>query len=251
MTTEKVIDRIRKLLKLSESSDVNEAANAAAAAQRLMERHNILAAALAVEDDEGDRFKVTQHDDSPLTSGKRIAMWKVRLAQSIAGVNGCEVYFNEDEGGAQDVCLVGSTSDAENVGKLFAYLAAEIDRLAKSYGKPKGRKKAKKRDRTALQSFREGAVDTVHWRLIDAQEAARAAARKEANKDCTALATLDKAIAVLDQRAGQARDYYENILMPEELLDKEVERDWSAYAAGTVAGRGLKLTGAQGEIEGS
>ncbi len=261
MTDEKIISKIRTLLKLSKATAhkdedaeaaLREAANAAAMAQRLMEKHNIQAATIAVEDDDAtDRFKIQEHGETPLASGKRLAMWKVRLAQSLAGVNGCEVYFNEDDAGARDICLVGATADAENVGKLFVYLAAQIDRLAAVYGKPKGRKKARKRDRTALQSFREGAVDTVHWRLLDAQEAARAAARKEANKNCTALATFDKAIAVLDRRAEEAREYYEKILMPEELVDTEVERDWSAYAAGTVAGRGLKINGDRDQIEGS
>jgi len=238
MTQTKIVDRIRKLLKLAESSNVDEAANAAAHAQRLMERHNIDVALL--DDGAGkDRWAVSDHPDMPLATGKRIATWKVRLCQDLAEVNGCEAYFNADEGGAMDLCLVGAREDALNVQRLYTYLTTEIDRLAVCF-RAALPKRAKVR--TALESFRVGAVDTIHWRLKEAQEAARKAARKAARAESsTALARIDTAIARLDSRAAEARSFYENVLNPEPAADREETRDWGAYQAGVVAGSQLDL----------
>lgn len=238
MTQTKIVDRIRKLLKLATSSNVEEAANAAAHAQRLMERHNIDVALL----DDGaaeSRWSVSDHPDMPIETGKRIATWKVRLCQDLAGVNGCEVYFNADDDGTSDLCLVGAREDALNVQRLYTYCTSEIDRLATCF-RAALPKRAKVR--TALDSFRVGAVDTVHWRLQEAQEAARKAARKAARaQSSTALARVDTAIARLDSRAAEAQRYLADVLNPEPAADREETRDWGAYQAGVVAGSQLDL----------
>ena len=53
MDRDKLLDRIKRLLRLAESSNVHEAASAAARAQELMSRHRIEAASLEADSTAG------------------------------------------------------------------------------------------------------------------------------------------------------------------------------------------------------
>lgn len=237
---DKISDKIRKLLRLSESSNVEEAANAAAAAQRLMEKHNIERAML-LGDHESWAPKL--HFDAPLVTGKRISTWHVSLAQDVARVNGCAVFVHEERLGdaliCAAICLVGTSEDVVNARHIFNFLRTEIDRLAAQYGRER-RERRQKNNRTALNSFRIGAVNTIHWRLLETLEAARKSARKSA-KGSVALVRVDNAIAQLDQRIDAAKALLAAAANGTPSGRARSKIDWGAYAMGQQAAKNIDL----------
>jgi hypothetical protein len=254
MLNDKVVDKIRKLLRLAESADVNEAAAAAGAAQRLMEEHRIDQAMISLDDDESDgtpdEEDIRSWADEPLESSGRLPGWKSQLAVAIAGVNGCQVFLGRAYKGDDydhpqtTLCLVGRPSDVASVRYLFAYLTKEIDRLCKLHGRGLGR--------TWANSFRVGAVHTVRKRLKQAQEKARLDARsKLKGKGTTALAKLDLALARVDKRALEAEAWMKEHLKLTSARSSRTRRDWDAYAAGKRAGGSIDLSGPTGGRRGS
>lgn len=237
---DKISDKIRKLLRLSESSNVEEAANAAAAAQRLMEKHNIERAML-LGDHESWAPKL--HFDAPLVTCKRVSPWHISLAQDVAMVNGCAVFVHEEQLDGNlisaSICLVGTTEDVANAQHIFNFLRTEIDRLAAQYGRAR-RERRQKNNRTALNSFRIGAVSTIHWRLLETLEAARKSARKSA-KGSVALVRIDNAIAQLDRRIDAAKALLDSAANGTPAGRASSKIDWGAYAMGQKAAKNIDL----------
>lgn len=246
----KISERIRKLLRLSKSDNVAEAANAAAQAQRLMEKHQLDVAMLSADvHDGGEPWKVREHHDKPLAKGKRIPLWKVTLAQGLAGLNGCKIYMLQWEGDSTSVnemCLIGTDSDVGGVHAMFKYLAKEIGALARVYrAKTKGKRKHLN---VAVDSFRRGAVDRCVQRLRAEQERVRdeerAAARALAGDSTTALARVESAIALLDARLLAARACLD-ALGPEPSADRGYSQDWDAYERGRKAADSIDLNASE------
>ena len=187
----KTIDRIHKLLRLAESSNVHEAATAAARAQALMERHRIERATLDLEPD-----SIRDHRDRPLVSASRLPQWRAMLATVVAESNGCRVYLRRERASSH-VVVVGTREDAVHVAALEAHLSAEVERLTRAIGHGRGRR--------WCTHFRLGAVSTLGLRLRQARDRARAEARRQAQDaesgptGAHALARLDTALCRLDQ----------------------------------------------------
>lgn len=255
----KIRDRIAKLLRLAKSSNVQEAANAAAHAQRLLEQHNIAAASV---DETGSRFQVKDHGDDPLLGGRRIAPWRWCLVHTLAELNGCATYVHEFEpDGYQEVCLIGTTEDVDHVRAMFGHLTREVERLAVAY-KPRGKKSV----RVAKSSFRLGAVDMIEERMVDVQREVRRRARCQARDaerrarrsnegsgstgvtappSSAPLAIIDRALARLDERAKDAERLLDDLTDPGPPVgEHEQTIDPRAYAAGLRAGGRVSLEGA-------
>ena len=98
---DKLLDRVRKLLALTESPNVHEAALAAARAQALIDAHRLQGLLDAEED-----APVVDGRSAPLESGRRLRKWKVVLASALAGQLG---RFIAAEDGLNDK---GQPSDA-------------------------------------------------------------------------------------------------------------------------------------------
>lgn len=186
---EKILTRVRNLLKLAESgSNENESAAAAAAAQKLIERHKLDAAMLDATGDEGriDEEEVRDCED-PLDRSKSKIAWKGRLASGIARANSCRIYWR---GGT--IQIVGAPSNVGTVRYLYSYFVREADRLAKKYAG---------NGRAWLHAWRVGLADTISARLLSARQEARADALGEArtaDQRGVALARVNTGIARLD-----------------------------------------------------
>src|SRR5215471_21045969 len=87
-----VIDKIKKLLALSESSNPHEAANAAARAAELMFEHKIQSADLEIAG--GGKRPAEAVIETTLHGGKWREFWKGQLADSLARSMGCRVYWH-------------------------------------------------------------------------------------------------------------------------------------------------------------
>lgn len=195
-------ERIRRLLALSESSNVHEAAAAAAKAQELMSKHQIDSAELAEQAGEVDEPLC---DEDLQVFGARLVTWRATLAGAVAEANGCDSYNQvwRGEGGRQVRALtriVGPASSVQAVRYLVAYLEREIGRLCQ-VERSAGRSEA-----YWLNSFRLGASYEIGRRV---KEAARAAKTAAAGHGC-ALARIDRdagrvAAAMAAKEMGKSR----------------------------------------------
>lgn len=223
-----IVDRIAKLLRLAEgTSNPNEAAAAAAQAQRLMTKHQI-----ERSDVEGDPDGV-QQDDRPLFTGKRVKPWLIALANGCAQNNGCmTVVATADK---SRVHLVGRAEDIAVVRELFRYLRKEIEyhvKLARAAGFVWG---------PHVGQFRLGAVVAVSM--------AMERARKQAAAEVSSTA-----IVKLDDDAERAEQWaYENIegLRPNNDRKYQVEVDDGdrAFRAGIAVGEQIPIINPKRTIE--
>ena len=129
---EKMLERIRRLLALSKSTNVHEAEAAAAKAQELLFKYNI---------DEADvpgaqKAKSTyQKVLIELGEGRAVA-WKRTLLFAVARTNFCTAFFSHsiDSRGhlhrLNRMSLVGEPHNIEVVSYLLDYLSSEIIRLS-------------------------------------------------------------------------------------------------------------------------
>lgn len=85
--TDRILDKVRKCLALSKSSNEHEAASALRQAQKLMEIHGLSEASLVADSISGSKFKSK-------TSISRPKFWEASLVNLVAGAFGCRMYWN-------------------------------------------------------------------------------------------------------------------------------------------------------------
>lgn len=231
MSSEKIVDKIRRLLRLSESPNVNEAAAAEARAQELMARHRIEAAML---DESADDEGIVDHRDAPLEESKRLRPWKIELAAVLARANGCRIYVQERR--REDaVVLVGRSEDAELVRAMYGEMVKRVESLTRANGAG--------RDRAFCNAFRLGVVVTLDERLT--------LARREASQRAIAGGVEDEGEVALD--VERAKSAIARLDRREEAVDRFVEKnlrlgkgktlraDAEGFAKGRVAGHAVAL----------
>lgn len=127
----KISDRIRKLLALAGSTNnPNEAANAATAAQKLMQEHKL--SEVDVSEATSDGSVITE-----VAMGAQgfMASWKFTLISKVAQAFFCEA-VGLRVGQRRKVRLVGKKNDIEVAIEVYAYLLKEIERLASKANPP-------------------------------------------------------------------------------------------------------------------
>lgn len=231
---EEIVDRIRKLLALSKSSNPNEAANAAAAAQKLMDRHRIEQAAL--EEPETEDEPIRDFED-PLDSGRRMPTWRKRLAVNIADANNCRIYLRH--GGGTDVAIVGRAADAQTVRYLYAYCVREIDRLTRSHGSGNGR--------TWCNNFRIGCVDAIRIKL----EAQREQVKREMLESSSDTERTKYAIQKVSDKGTEVERWVERNMNLRKAPRPQMRGDHGARRAGQRAGASINLNRGPGLGRGS
>ncbi len=222
-----IIEKIRKLLALSKSTNANEAAAAAAKAQRLMTEHQIAEAEL----ESGEQHERATLADDPIdTFGWQTPQWKERLCGSLVQLNGCMCWkLSRWERGTRvrKVQIVGRPSDVATVRYLYAWLTAEIERLAQRNTKGRGRDYA--------NSYRMGAVVGC----VSAMQAADRQARQTAPS---------AALVRLDAREEEARAVAAQLQLDiKKARPSAAARDQEAYRAGVRDGAQLHTGAKLGE----
>jgi Protein of unknown function (DUF2786) len=206
-----VIEKIAKLRRLATSTNVNEAAAAAAAADRLMQEHGIAEAQLEAA---GEAPKENPVEDlSPLAfwQGKHTPSWQVQLGARLVSHYGCSCYLGratrEINPGqwarGATLCIIGRPSDIASVRYMYTWLTVEISRLA-SLNAGNGR--------AWINSFRLGAVSGV----IEAMRAEKAKVMADARAEAgvhtgngegaivAANPNASAALVLIDNRAAEA-----------------------------------------------
>jgi Protein of unknown function (DUF2786) len=169
-----LLDRIRKLRTLaSGNTNEHEAAAAAAKAAKLIAEHGIAEAMLEVEPEPIAPGAVGDPVD---VMGKRFYHWRSYLLSNLCDLHGCaHAYTSQTK-----AVFFGRPPDVAIVQELFAWLASEIDTLAR---RQEGKSKK------WLEEYRLGCVRGIGDAMLEAQSEARRLAPS------TALAMLDDRLA--------------------------------------------------------
>lgn len=206
-----VIERIQKLLALSQSSNEHEAALALAKAQALLAEHNLSMAEVQVRT--GGKASYLQRHF--MLAGQD--QWRRGLMTMLARFNFCDVVYWR---GTAKVAVVGESENIEAVSMMYRFIEEQLEHLASAGYARYVRLGGQSHVRSWKSSFYLGALQTITQRL----QAERAKLEASSN-NCRAL------LVVKDTDLKEAM----------ERLHPEVRRRAVRYAAnapdGLSAGR--------------
>lgn len=208
----KIVEKIRKLLRLAKSSNEHEAALAAAHAQRLLAENNLN------EEDLAERETPLEAEIAGTDTVKKPADWLFLLAASVAGAFDCG-YFHSSRG---KTFFIGVGVDHEVAAFTFGYLYRTINRLATQFmGKSRQRRLTLKGQRKARRSFCLGATHVIRQKLSEQKSFTPIT--------CTALVPIKKALVTTKIEA---------LGLTAEKIEIE-DPSQRAYWAGRLAGAGI------------
>lgn len=216
-----LLERVRKLLALTSSPNVHEAATAAALAQTLIARHRLQGWLDAEQTQASALEAIDDGRDAPLEVSRRLRKWKVVLASTLAEANGCVAYTLQ-RGADEAICVVGRPSDRQAVQALWNGLVARIEWLSATHGAGE--------DRRWHEAFRVGVVAAVAEKLA----AVEGQLRDELPQ--AALVRLDP--ATLAQRRALEQFVAERLKLGK---GRSLRFDAAAWAQGQEAGKALQL----------
>lgn len=180
-TLSSIIEKIQKLRRLATSSNVNEAAAAAAAADRLIQEHGLEEAQL--EADGQTAGEMASLEAEPVASWTGLTpAWQLSLGSLLAHHYDCACFRERNVYGksrkVESLRIVGRPSDVATMRYMFAWLTLEIERLAHGSRAAAGASPA---ETVAIRnSFRHGAVHGVIYAMRESKRAARATATSAA-----------------------------------------------------------------------
>jgi hypothetical protein len=183
-TLAETIERVKKLLALTTSSNAGEAANAAAAADKLIEKYRLSQYDL---EDSPPPEEAIEQDEGYIYESGRVTIWRKKLIHTLTRHYGV-AYWNHitlSPTGRQisRYRMVGRKSDMSIVSYMNAYLVLECERLSNLEAKGTGM------GRVFVASYQEGFVDGVSAQL----QVSRAEIKKEANS--TAMVHIESRFA--------------------------------------------------------
>ncbi len=152
-----IIDKIRKLLALANSSNEHEAALAAGHAQRLLSEHNLAMADIeaAHRPDKADRVETVV--------SKTLPKWMRHLSAGVSSSFDCQAIHNPATG---RMTFIGVGADVQVAAYTFTYLDRTIRKLCGTYMKQQAGSTITNRHRELMrQSYYLGAVSTINNRL--------------------------------------------------------------------------------------
>ncbi|MEI6213543.1 MAG: DUF2786 domain-containing protein [Desulfuromonadales bacterium] len=152
-----IIEKIRKLLALANSTNEHEAALAAAHAQRLLSEHN-----LAMADIDTKQAPQTA-DIVETTAAKTLPKWVRNLSAGVCNAFDCQAIHHPAQG---RMTFIGVGADVQIASYTFAYLDKTVRRLCSGFMKHHVSDNLPNRNRELLrQSYYLGAVSTINTQL--------------------------------------------------------------------------------------
>lgn len=227
-----VIKKIKDLLRLATSSNINEASNAASKAQELIDRYKLDMAAVSIESQEP--VEQVEDDTNGIVGGRRSITWHWRLLSFICKANTCKAWSNwkfnpTTRSYNQEYRLIGTKTNIEITKYMYAYLLTEIERLAQremKFGQGKGQGK------TWSNNFKLGAAAAIGDKLSEAH-----AKVKSDYTGTKALAIIQKSEYDLDVYYGELKKK----LNLKQSSSSPTRYDPSAREAGYKAGKNIHL----------
>lgn len=221
-----VIEKVKKLRALSNSSSANEAATAAALANKLIDQYRLSEADIAETEMDLDPM---MEDDQYIYETGRIIMWKSNLASLLAKHYGCAIYNAIIRPNGRQFSrykLVGRASDIQITRYMFGWLVAECQRLSEkeAYGKGK----------VFVASYCQGFVAGVNQQLIKSREEAKQQASQNA-------------IIKINAREQEAKDFMNKAHnLRANRSQSAAQINPNAFNAGLAQGKSIHLGGAIG-----
>jgi len=238
MNREEAIQKALKLLKLSNSTNVHEAALAAQRAQEILLKFQISNEMLNEESSPEKDEPILDAKNDPLEQmNQRMIRWKSYLSGVIAKANSCRAYIN-----GSNICLIGRPTDMQTVKYLYQMLCLDVDMLAKREGKGLGK--------TWANNFRYGVVDAIAEKLKEVKANVHKEMYQEAVDNCTAMIKIDNAIAVTQRKDREVEDW-KNKNMRLRSTTTYIRSDLGARLAGKEAGKNILISSAKGALNNS
>ena len=152
-----IIEKIKKLLALANSSNEHEAALAAGHAQRLLSEHN-----LAMADIEASN-KPDKADKVETAVSKILPKWLRHLSAGVSSAFDCQAIHHPATG---KMTFIGVGADVQIAVYTFTYLDRTVRKLCSTYMKNHVSSAIANRQRELMrQSYYLGAVSTINGRL--------------------------------------------------------------------------------------
>lgn len=237
MNHTEALEKVKKLLRLAQSTNQHEAALAASRAQEIIDRYKIEKFALEYEEIEKPDEPIKDFGVDPIDN--TTATWKYRLAHVLAQVNQCKVYADINEKRDRTLNLIGRPSDVATVRYLYSWLAREVDRLADKHCLGCGR--------TYYNNFRNGCVDTIGERLKEQRKQTAAAVKAEAPNP-HALMVIESALANQEKHMAEVQRWAQTHMRLQTSTRSAGRSDMSARLAGRQAGHSINLNPAAGKL---
>lgn len=243
MTREEAIQKALKLLKLSQSNNVHEAALAAQRAQELLAKYEIEQSIIDTElNGPGEKEEpIERFDHDPLEPARgNFPTWKSYLSASVAKANGCRVFLSPGaKRNTAGVVIVGRRSDAQTTRYMYQMLCGEVERLTELQRTGLGK--------TWYNNFRLGVVDAIAKKLDEAKRKAQEEMRRDASSNSAALIKVDDAIARIEAKR-QAVIEWERENLKLRSWHARWTPDQEARARGQAAGANISIGGAKGGL---
>lgn len=158
-----ILEKIKKLLRLSQSGNIHEAAAAAAKAQELLAKYNVARESIRLEDDPLEAQRIHKK------TRQRLEDWAYSLARCCAEAFDCRFYHIPYAG---DTVFVGVGADPEVCAWMYGYLYKTLLRLASTYIRIECKRLRSNASRkNARDSFLQGAVAVIKKRLVQQKNA--------------------------------------------------------------------------------
>ena len=152
-----IIEKIKKLLALANSSNEHEAALAAGHAQRLLSEHN-----LAMADIEA-AHRPDKADKAETYVSKSLPKWMRHLSAGVSTAFDCQAIHHPATG---KMTFIGIGADVQIAAYTFTYLDRTVRKLCSNYMKQHVSSTIANRHRELMrQSYYLGAVSTISARL--------------------------------------------------------------------------------------
>lgn len=263
MTTERILDRVRKLLELSHSDNEHEAAGAAARASALMAEHEISEAMLQVANDPDEATpyvheRIVEEGLGDEHKTKERIAWRDTMLSALAVSLDCERYTTKG-----NLIVYGRESAVATWRYIGLYLIAEVTRLANEMWLREGADLAAvgQTPRGWKAAFRLGAADVVHERLYaelydrrkrerattEAKAKELAAANGETVDEQLALVRVESALQLIQKDRKELADKWKRRGKELHLCSAgrigDGTRGRSGYNAGRDAGATINLKG--------
>jgi hypothetical protein len=239
--TSKIMDRIKKLLALSTSSNPNEAACAAAKAAQLMAQYELEEADLRVESGEANPDPIGTTDWDGIDSS-RTSAWRGAIISGLMKAFNCHGWYhvsriikNGKSVKRMNFKAVGRRVNVQTANYMFLYLENELKNLAEKawadlpssvvvHGKH------------WKNSFLLGAAYEIHRRLLE-QVAKEKAEQVES-----------KALVLVRNDRKEVTAYFNQIKPRLTSISSKSSYNRDAHAQGTEAGSRVNLAGSGGAI---
>ncbi|MBF0565960.1 MAG: DUF2786 domain-containing protein [Nitrospirae bacterium] len=217
-----VIEKVRKLLALSESSNEHEAALAAEKARELLESYDLsLSDVESVPDAVMDKF----YD----LSRRSVPRWLYVLIDAVSEHFNCKaIYYRMDyENPTVRVRFIGTETDIEITEYVFTYLRRTVDDMTARQSTPEGHQ-----GRRFKNSFRYGVAEGITLKL----EQMRAAHERHMPENLKA-----RAGELVVVKTAAVDDFIKNNLPPLRTTKSSFSISSTAYNLGVEKGRQVSI----------